>query len=271
MTDPLIPAATQASERYRHVEVQPPLVVVHPDPETLTSAIAARLVTRIIDLQSVDAPIHLVLTGGTVGIASLAEVATMAAANAIDWTGVHIWWGDERFLPAGDQDRNATQAREALLERLGELLPEKNIHEMPAKGGENGAATPEEAADLYAKELASFAPDGSLTPSFDILLLGMGPDGHIASLFPGHEALEVTGTSAVGVHGSPKPPPLRVSLTYSAINEAKEVWFLVAGSEKSEAVSKALGGAPKDEIPATGALGKKKTLWLVDLAATQGI
>ena len=99
----------------------------------------------------------------------------------------------------------------------------------------------------------------------------MGPDGHIASLFPEHEALDVDGQPTVGVHGSPKPPPERVSLTYDAIRGAREVWVVAAGAEKAQAVASALRGAPVTTTPAAGAIGTERTLWLVDIAATEGL
>ncbi|QTE31140.1 6-phosphogluconolactonase [Pengzhenrongella sicca] len=246
-------------------------VVVHPDAQVLAQAVAARLLTRLLDVQSVRRPAHVVLTGGTVGIALLAEAAASPLRDAVDWTGVHVWWGDERFLPAGDPDRNETQARAALLAALADVLPAANVHPMPASDAP-GIGSPEESAAAYAAELAAFAPaadgaGGPRVPAFDVLLLGMGPDGHVASLFPGHEALVVTGVSTVGVHGSPKPPPLRVSLTFDAIHAARQVWVVAAGAEKAAAVAAALGGAGVDQTPAAAATGAT-TLWLVDAAAS---
>ncbi|GAA2226271.1 6-phosphogluconolactonase [Promicromonospora sukumoe] len=240
------------------------LVVVHPDKEVLAQAAAARLLTRVLDVQSVRSPVHVVLTGGTVGIATLAAVAASPLVPAVDWSNVHLWWGDERFLPDGDPDRNETQAREALLDGLvaGHGLPAANVHAMP---GPTSVATPEEGAAAYAATLAEHA-DGAAdgVPAFDVLLLGMGPDGHVASLFPGHEGLAAQGTTT-GVHGSPKPPPERVSLTFDAIRAAREVWVVAAGAEKADRVAAALAGDPVSEVPAAGAVGQARTLWLLDL------
>lgn len=242
-------------------------VLVHPDAEVLAEATAARLVTRLIDLQSGHAPVHVVLTGGTVGTATLAAVAHHAARAAVDWTEVHLWWGDERFLPDGDPDRNETQARRALITPLGDALPPENVHVMAPFDERAGIATPEDSATAYARDLATFAPEGGTVPEFDVLMLGMGPDGHVASLFPGNPALLATGASTVGVHDSPKPPPLRVSLTFEAINAAQEVWVVAAGTEKSASVAAALSDAPVASTPAAGVLGTRRTLWLVDAAA----
>lgn len=241
------------------------LVVVHPDAAVLVEATAARLLTRLLDLQSQRRPVHVVLTGGTVGIATLAAVAHDLVRTAVDWSGVHLWWGDERFVPHGDADRNETQARDALLRSLGSALPDANVHPVPALGGD--VRTPERAAELYAEELARYAAPGAASPAFDVLMLGMGPDGHVASLFPGHQALDVEGVATTGVHGSPKPPAERVSLTFDAIRGAREVWVVAAGPEKAQAVASALSGAPVDQTPAAGASGSERTLWLLDAAA----
>lgn len=239
------------------------LVVVHPDGQILAQAVAARLLTRILDLQSVRSPVHVVLTGGTVGIKALAAVAQNPVRNAIDWAGVHLWWGDERFLPAGDADRNETQAREALLNHLS-TLPACNIHAMPAA---DGTIDVDSAAAAYAQELASYAPSGQRAPIFDVTLLGMGPDGHVASLFPGHPALTVRGQATVGVRNSPKPPPERVSLTFDALRSSVEVWIVAAGAEKAAAVAAGLSGHDVNAVPAAGAVGDQVTLWLLDSAA----
>ena len=237
------------------------LVVVHPDADVLAEAAAARLLTRVLDLQSVHSPVHVVLTGGTVGIKMLAAVATNPVRDAVDWSGVHLWWGDERFLPDGDADRNETQARRALLDHLSALPPE-NVHAMPAA---DGTLTVEAAAERYAAELASFAAEGEAAPVFDVTLLGMGPDAHVASLFPGHPALEVTGAPTVGVRNSPKPPPERVSLTFETIQASREVWIVAAGAEKAQAVTDGLAGSA--DAPVASAVGTHLTLWLLDSAA----
>jgi len=244
------------------------LVVVHPDKEVLAQAAAERRLTRVLDVLSVRSPVHVVLTGVAVGMAPLAGVAASPLVPAVDWSGVHLWWGDERFLPDGDPDRNETQAREALLDALiaEHGLPEANVHPM---AGPTSVATSEESAADYATLLGEHAgeqPDGVAVPAFDVLLLGMGPDGHVASLFPGHEGLSAQGTTT-GVHGSPKPPPERVSLTFDAIRSAREVWIVAAGAEKAEQVAAALAGGPVVEVPAAGAVGRSRTLWLLDAQA----
>ncbi len=241
-------------------------VLVHRDPPTLAAAVAARLVTRLVDVQAATGRASIVLTGGSVGIATLAALADMPARAAIDWRNLDIWWGDERFLPTGHADRNETQARAALLDKVG-LDPER-IHAMPASDGPDGD-DPENAAERYAAALkaASRPEDHGLSPSFDVLLLGVGPDGHVASLFPEKPALYEESRSVVAVRGAPKPPPTRISLTMSTIRNAREVWLVVAGEDKASAVHLALSGTGPVQIPAAGAVGRSRTLWLLDRGA----
>ncbi|SEI80697.1 6-phosphogluconolactonase [Demequina mangrovi] len=230
-------------------------VVVHTDAEALAEATAARLLLTVIDTLSVQDRADVVLTGGTVGIATLAAVSRSPLAAAIDWTSVHVWWGDERFVPAGDADRNEGQAQAALLAGL--PLPEENIHRM---GASSDFASAEEAAFAYAEDIAV---EGA--PAWDVLMLGMGPDGHVASLFPGHEGYAATGAEVVAVHDSPKPPPTRVSLTLESIRRAKRVWVVAAGAAKAEVVGRSLHGDL--ELPAAAVRGVQETLWLVDAEA----
>ena len=243
-----------------------PLVVVHPDAETLALGTAARLLLRLMDAQSVHQPVHVGLTGGGMGTRVLAAVAASPLRDAVDWTGVHVWWGDERFLPAGDPERNETQARAALLDAL--PLPPENVHAAPPA---DAVASPDDAAVAYAAELARFAADGDdagpAVPAFDVLMLGVGPDGHVASLFPGQATLGVVDRTTVGVTDSPKPPPERVSLTLPAIEAAQEVWLIVAGADTADAVQRALAGEDPTAIPASAVRGRSRTLWLLDVDA----
>lgn len=240
-------------------------VIVHPDPQSLAAATASRLVTALLDAQSTHAPVHVVLTGGSIGIETLRHLASSPALPAVDWTNVHLWWGDERFLPAGHPDRNETQARAALIDHID--IPAANVHAMA--GTDLTITSPEAAAAAYGEELARFRGNGAAVPDFDVLLLGMGPDGHIASLFPGHAALRAGGL-AVAIHNAPKPPPTRISLTFASIYSAKQVWIVCAGEEKAQATSYALCGADVDTSPAGAVHGSQQTLWLIDAAAALG-
>lgn len=245
-----------------------PNVVVHRDADVLAKAVAARIITRLVDVQSARSSASLVLTGGTVGIATLAAIAATPARHAVDWRKLDIWWGDERFLPTGDKERNETGAREALLDHV-DLDPER-VHVM--RGPDSGM-TAEESADAYAEELrkASRPEDHGPVPSFDVMLLGMGPDAHVASLFPGNPAVYDT-RPVVAVHGSPKPPPVRISLTFSTIQSSREVWVVAAGEEKAGAVRLALAeDSGRMQVPAAGARGRQRTLFLLDRAAAAKI
>ena len=237
-------------------------VVVHADAADLARVTAARVLVHLVDAQSVRRPVHLVLTGGTVGIATVAEIVASPLAGTVDWSGVHVWWGDERFRPTGDPERNEQQALDVGLGRL--PVPAANHHPV---AGPDTVADPEEAAARYAAELARYAPEGAAVPAFDVLLLGMGPDGHTASLFPGHPALAVTDRPTAAVHDSPKPPPQRVTLTYPAIRAAREVWVVAAGAEKRDPTARALAGDDVTTTPVAGAVGTERTLWLIDAAA----
>lgn len=233
-------------------------VVVHPDADLLATATAARLALAVIDAQSVREEVHVVLTGGRVGTSVVEAFGAGVLAGAVDPTALHVWWGDERFLPTGDAERNDTAALAALAPLQ---IPAENLHTV---AGPDVVGSPEESADRYAAELARYAAPGATVPGFDVLLLGVGPDGHVASLFPGQPGLEAQG-STVGVHGSPKPPPQRVSLTLGAIAAAARVWLVAAGAEKADAVSAGLAGDPAH--PCALVTGRHETLWLLDVAA----
>ncbi|MFJ1607340.1 6-phosphogluconolactonase [Streptomyces sp. NPDC088253] len=243
-----------------------PQLVVHRDKELMAQAAAARLITKVVDAQASRGYASVVLTGGRNGNGLLAALAAAPARDAIDWGRIDLWWGDERFLPEGDGDRNDTQARAALLDSV--PVDPARVHPMPASDGPYGADV-DAAADAYAAELAKAAgPEnhGSV-PTFDVLMLGVGPDTHVASLFPELPAVRETERTVVGVHGAPKPPPTRVTLTLPAIRSAREVWLLAAGEDKAQAAAIALSGAGEVQAPAAGAHGRSRTLWLLDAAA----
>ncbi|WP_326683630.1 6-phosphogluconolactonase [Streptomyces microflavus] len=244
----------------------PPQLVVHRDKELMAQAAAARLITKIVDAQAARGHASVVLTGGRNGNGLLAALAAAPARDAVDWARLDLWWGDERFLPEGDPERNVTQAREALLDAV--PLDPARVHAMPATDGPYGKDV-DEAAAGYAAELAAAAgpEDRGRVPAFDVLMLGVGPDTHVASLFPELPAVRETERTVVGVHGAPKPPPVRVSLTLPAIRAAREVWLLAAGEDKAEAAAIALSGAGEIQAPAAGAYGRSRTLWLLDTAA----
>ncbi|AVH59395.1 MULTISPECIES: 6-phosphogluconolactonase [Streptomyces] len=243
-----------------------PQLVVHRDKELMAQAAAARLITKIVDAQTSRGYASVVLTGGRNGNGLLAALAAAPARDAVDWGRLDLWWGDERYLPEGDPDRNDTQARAALLDSV--PLDPARVHPMPASDGPFGADV-EAAAESYAADLrkASGPENHGSVPTFDVLMLGVGPDTHVASLFPELPAVRETERMVVGVHGAPKPPPTRISLTLPAIRSAREVWLLAAGEDKAQAAAIALSGAGEIQAPAAGAYGRSRTLWLLDAAA----
>jgi 6-phosphogluconolactonase len=246
--------------------VSRPDVAVYATAEVLASSAAARLVTRIVDIQTATGSASLVLTGGRIGIAVLREVASTPAAAAVDWRRLEIYWGDERFLPRGHPDRNETQAREALLDQVS--VDPTRVHPMGSSDGPAGG-DPDAAAHAYEALLRSRRrpEDRGPAPSFDICCLGIGEEGHVGSVFPGSPAVYETERAVIGVRGSPKPPPIRITLTLPAIRCAAEVWLIVSGSEKAAAVMMALGGAGEVQLPVAGATGRRRTLWLLDRGA----
>lgn len=236
-------------------------VLVHPDKQALADATAARLIVALQDAQADHAEVHVAATGGSMGSAVWAGVAASAARASVDWTSVHIWWGDERYLPAGDPDRNDYQNDGAGLATLG-LDPAK-VHRI---AGPDTSVDAEASAAAYATELRA-AGGGA----WDVVLLGVGPDAHVASLFPGHPAQQTTDAIAVAVHDSPKPPPTRVSLTFECLNRADRVWFIVAGADKAPAVAVSLAGAGPDLSSAAQVHGTGETLWLLDTEAASAV
>jgi len=241
-----------------------PAVFVQHDAESLAQAVSARLITRLVDVQSSGRSPQIVLTGGTIADLIHRAVAGSPARDGVDWARVGIWWGDERFVPADDEQRNELQARAALLDTL--PLDPRNVHPMPTP--EQTGNDPDLAAQLYADELAraSRPGDHGAVPTFDVLMLGVGPDGHVASLFPGRPALYDERT-AVAVRAAPKPPPTRITMTLPALGRSHEVWFVVSGPDKAAAVRLALGGAGVIQVPAAGPRGIQGTRWLLDQAA----
>ncbi len=239
-----------------------PTLVVHRTTDELAQSVAARLVTRLVDVQSAGRAAHVVVTGGSIAREVHRALRDSPAVSAIDWRRVHVWWGDERFVPAADPERNELQTREDLLDAL--PLDPATVHAVAASDGALGDDA-DAAAAAYADELAGHAQpeDHAATPTFDVLMLGVGPDGHVASLFPEHPELHET-RSVVAVRHSPKPPPTRVTMTFTTLANAHEVWFLAAGESKAGAVRNALSGAGHLQVPAAGPRGTERTVWLLD-------
>lgn len=233
-----------------------PLVEVQPDAATLATAVAGELLTRLADAQRDGREPQVALTGGSIAAQVHRELARLTAASEVDWSRVVIWWGDERFVAPDSEDRNALEAVTDLLDPVGAT----QVHQAPSTADAPDVAA---AAAAYNGRLEDHGAE-----RFDVVMLGLGPDGHVASLFPGHPALGVNDRLAVGVTDSPKPPPDRVSLTFAALNRARSVWLVASGDNKAEAVAAAL--APEGTVaatPARGVRGEEETVWFLDAAA----
>jgi 6-phosphogluconolactonase len=182
---------------------------------------------------------HIALSGGS----TPRPAYELAAALKPDWSAVDVWWGDERCVPADDERSNYRLARESLLDRL--AVPPRAVHRI------EGELDPEEAARRYDEELCGV--------TLDLVLLGLGPDGHTASLFPGDAALEEAERLAVAVE---RPDVARVTLTPPPLKAAAQVVFLVVGVGKAEAARRAFGDEPGPATPASLIRGRRTTVIL---------
>jgi 6-phosphogluconolactonase len=239
-----------------------PEVLTHSTPGDLAIAVAERLVSVLARIQQEGRVPSVVLTGGTIAVKIHAAVAASEDRDMVDWNRVDFWFGDERFVPSDDPNRNAGQAEAAMLGAL--PVDPSRVHVMPASDGPYGDDV-DAAAAAYADELASAGANGS-GQAFDVLMLGIGPDGHCASLFPGRTE-QRDERPVVAVRNSPKPPPTRISLTMAPLNTAHEVWWVASGEGKAEAVRRAVEGADPIDVPAAGPHGTDRTLWFLDQAA----
>ncbi len=232
-------------------------VITVPDADALAKAAAERVLARI---AAGGNRVAICLTGGSSPTQLYRLLATDPYRNQIPWDRVHWFIGDERFVPAADPLNNMGMARRIFLDRC---APAANIHPIPTD-----AADPREAARRYESELQSFYGANELVPSrplFDVVLMGVGPDGHTASLFPDYPAIEEIERWVVGVpqaHVEPFVP--RVTLTLPALNSCREMLFEVAGAEKRTILTRVLDG---ENLPANRARSTGETIWLVDQAA----
>jgi len=240
-----------------------PRVEVHDSADDLATAVAGAFLRLVSVRQALGEVPQVALTGGSIADKIHRELARLGRESDIDWGRIDFFWGDERFVAADSDDRNARQARSALLDAVG--VDPARVHEVPSTGD---ADSVDAAAAAYAETVRSV---GSGT--FDLTMLGVGPDGHIASLFPGFPQLAVDDAIAVGVTGSPKPPPERVTLTFPALNRSQHVWFVVSGTDKAGAVGRALTAEPPgvQQIPATGVRGQVETIWFLDRDAASQV
>ena len=231
-------------------------IEVHDDGPALAVAVAGLLVSRLAAAQAEGLEPHLALTGGSIADAIHHEVA--GVPSDLDWSKVDFWWGDERFVPRDSTDRNAGAARTAFLDPVG-ADPER-VHEIGSSDDFDSVA---DAAKAYAREIQDHGSE-----TFEVVMLGVGPDGHVASLFPDQPTLDVDDADAVPVTDSPKPPPERVSLTLAALNRTRATWLVVSGAEKADAVAQALAGG---DLPAARVGGTEETVWFLDREAASAL
>jgi 6-phosphogluconolactonase len=231
------------------------LVGVYPDADAVSEAVANRMAAAMIRTLATSDHAHICITGGRGGRGALANLAQDAG---IDWSRVHVWWSDERFLAMGDEQRNDTMAHAVLLDVV--EIPVANLHAMPSPDKYRDVG---EAARAYARELAAF---GDPCPAFCISVLGMGEDGHVASLFPEHAGL-VDERVAFAVVDSPKPPPVRITMSFQTINAAEEIVLIASGSGKADAVGLLINDPGPLAVPAAGVHGKHLTVLATDEAA----
>ncbi|ATX81294.1 6-phosphogluconolactonase [Mariprofundus ferrinatatus] len=210
--------------------------------QSLAEDAARYIAERIRKVIAKKGSCHLSLAGG----GTPKTTYELLRQQPIDWSRLHIWFGDERCLPVGDSERNDTMVRLALLNHI--PLPDNHVHPIPAERGATAAAA------AYTKELSDIA-------GLDIILLGMGEDGHTASLFPENVALELS-EAAVPVFDAPKPPAERVSLSLNFIRRAEERIILLSGAGKREILSRIIGG---ERFPASEV---GTATWFVDAAAS---
>lgn len=228
------------------------------DAQQVAGAAADAFIKRVSELLESQDEVHVQITGGSVGIATLASIAAHPELDSVDFGRVHIWWGDERYVAGDSPDRNSGQADRALLSKI--KLPAANRHEFP--NSDSGWSL-DEAASQFAKHFNEIAPQ------FDIAFVGMGPDGHVCSLFPG-SPIPAAGAVVHAEHDSPKPPPQRLTFTYQVMNSVTEIWFVVAGADKSSAVATAFS-AERESLPVGRIKGREKTIWFIDSTASTEI
>ncbi|MDQ2836021.1 MAG: 6-phosphogluconolactonase [Actinomycetota bacterium] len=239
-----------------------PELIVQPDANRLAADVALRTLSSLAQAQQQRGRAALALTAGSIMEAVWTAIADAPARDSVDWARVDVFWADERFVPFGSADRNDTAANRILFDRP----PFQGVRQFAMPASDGPQPNLDEAAAYYAGQLygARRADDPDELPNFDVLLLGLGPDGHCASLFPEHPGTYEDSGPVTAVRNSPKPPPNRISLTFSGLDAANEIWFVASGSGKAEAVALAHSGAGRVQVPSAGPKGRFRTLWLLD-------
>ncbi len=233
-----------------------------PDLDSLSRSVAEEIASRLSSVG--DSGIFTIVLSGGRTPASIYRLLAENYRDKIPWDGIHLFWGDERYLPPDHSDSNYAMAYKNLISRV--PIPKENIHRIPTE-----ISSPKSVADTYQESLKTFF-NGAL-PSFDLVLLGVGKDGHTASLFPNSPALCERERWVVSV-----PPPRikpmveRITLTIPVINNAREIFFIVSGRGKKGVVDRILNlqGAGDKALPASMIRAKEKTLWFLDSSTLKG-
>jgi 6-phosphogluconolactonase len=232
-------------------------VIAAADPAAMAKAAADRIVARII---ANGERVAICLAGGSSPKQLFELLATDAYRSKIPWDRVHWFIGDERFVPVDNPFNNMSMARNAFLDQC---APSANVHPIPID-----SADPGEAARRYEAELKAFYGAGKLTPErplFDVVLLGVGPDGHTASLFPGYPAVEETTRWVIEVpKANVEPFVPRISLTLPTLASCREMLFEAGGAGKRAILTRVFDG---EDLPANRAHSEGETIWLLDTAA----
>ncbi len=239
--------------------------VVFGSADELAQQVADRFVPTVAAAIEAHGRAAVALTAGS--IMEKVWSALSEGGTSLDWSQVDVFWGDERFVPSDSPDRNDTPAERGLFATA--PFSAATRYSMPPAGGEYGEDL-DAAAAGYARTLreARRPSDDGEVPSFDVVLLGIGPDGHCCSLFPDHPSARDLSAPVIAVRESPKPPPLRLSLSFDALNTANEIWVVASGDGKADAVAAALApDASREHVPSAGARGRQRTVWLLDADA----
>ncbi len=233
---------------------------VFTDLEALSEAAVDHVLQAASEAIATRGTFHLALAGGSTPRRLYELLASPERRKNIDWSRWEIWFGDERCVPPDHADSNYRMAREALLDHV--PIPAEQVHPMVGR-----ADDPEADARAYAQTMDHILTLAGDVPIFDLVLLGMGDDGHTASLFPGTDILAVTDRNVAAVHVAAKNT-WRVSLTYRVLNRAREIMFLVAGAAKAPVIARVLG-QPEAEprYPVEGIDAQGKVYWFLDRAA----
>jgi len=243
-------------------------VNVFPNLEKVSRSLAEKIVEEASDAVEKRGRFTLVLSGGKTPRFLYGFLAN-EYANKIDWQAVHLFWGDERYVPKDHPDSNFALAYETMIAKA--PLPPQNIHRIPVE-----IEAPERAAESYEKTLREFFKDSEaqVSPTFDVILLGMGNDGHTASLFPGSPELKERNRWVAAVNApSFLLPQNRITLTFPLINRSRAIFFLVSGAEKSRVLKSILEEPDKARklYPAAMVQAREELVWYLDEEAFNSI